>query len=81
MTGVKYNGTRQPHDPLANLVSKWHRRAKIPHMGGIGGHKRTCKGLFTESANRLPEPGLNHPAHAGVVRHTVPTKHYSRFLD
>ena len=51
MAGVKYDGTRQLHDFLVDLLSKWLRRAKIPHMGGVGGFKRTCKGLSTEFAN------------------------------
>ena len=51
MTGVKYGGIRQLDDLLANLFSKWPHRAKIPHMGGVGGFKRTCKGFFTEFAN------------------------------
>ena len=41
----------------------------IPHMGGVGGFKRTCKGLFTEVANRLPEPDPVSPAHAGVLHY------------
>ena len=41
MTGVEYGGIRQLHDLLVNLLSKWLRRAKIPHMGGVGGLKRT----------------------------------------
>ena len=51
VTGVKYDGARQLHDLLANQLSKWLRRAKIPHMGGAGVFKRICKGLFTEFAN------------------------------
>ena len=55
VTGVKYDGTRQLQDPLANLLSKWLRRAEIPHISGVGSFKRTCKGLFTDFANQLPE--------------------------
>ena len=40
----------------------------IPHMSGVGGFKRTCKGLFTELANRLPEPDPKSPAHAAALR-------------
>ena len=46
MPGVKYGGMRQLHDLLANLLSKWLRRAKILHIGGVGGFKRTCKGAL-----------------------------------
>ena len=59
LTGVKYSGIRLLHDLLAKLLSKWLRHAKIPHMGGVGGFKRTCRGLFTKFANQLPEPDLN----------------------
>ena len=38
----KYDGIRQLHDLLGALLSKWHRRAEIPPMGGVGGFKRTC---------------------------------------
>ena len=69
MTGVKYNGTRQLHDLLVNILSKWLRRAKIQHMGGVGGFKRTCKGLFTGFANQLPELDPNSPAHAADQRY------------
>ena len=41
-------------DLLLDLLSKWLRRAKIPHMRAVGGFKRICKGL-TEFANQLPE--------------------------
>ena len=51
MTGVKHDGTRELHHLLVNLLSKWLPRAKIPHMGGVGGSKRNCKGFFTEFAN------------------------------
>ena len=68
MTDVKYDGTRQLGDLLANLYSKWLRLAKISHMGGIGGFKRTCKGHFTEFANQLQELGPNSPAHVAALR-------------
>ena len=55
VTGVKYGGIRQLHDLLVDLLSKRLRRAKIPHMGGVGGFKRTCKGLFTEFVNHIPK--------------------------
>ena len=68
VTGVKYGGTRQLHDLLVNLLSKWLHRENIPHMGGVGGFKRTCKGLFTEFANQLPKLDPNNPAHAAALR-------------
>ena len=40
-TGDKYDGIWQLRDLLANLLSKWLRRANISHMGGVGGFKRT----------------------------------------
>ena len=44
-------------------------------MGGVGGYKHTCKGLFTEFVNQLPELDLNNPAHAAVLQYrrgTIP---------
>ena len=38
-------------------------------MGGVGGFKRTCKELFTEFANQLPELDPNSPAHAAALRY------------
>ena len=36
-------------------------------MGGVDGFKRTCKGLFTEFVNQLPELGPDNPAHAAAL--------------
>ena len=47
MTGVKYGGIRQLHDLFENLLSKRFRRAKISQTSGVGGFKRTRKGVFT----------------------------------
>ena len=62
-TSVKHDGTRRLHDLLANLLSKWLRRAKITHMGGVGGYKHTSKGLFTEFVNQLTKLDPRNPAH------------------
>ena len=67
--GVKNGGTRQLNDPPTGLLSKWLCRSKIPHMGGVLGYKRTCKGSFTEFAKRLHELGPNGPADAGALRY------------
>ena len=77
MTGIKHSGIRQLHDLLLNLLSKFLRRAKFRHMGGVGGFKRTCKELFTEFVNQLPELDPNSPAHVADL--PVPTGHYPRF--
>ena len=68
MTSVKHDGTRQLHDLLANLLSNWLRRAKITHMGGVGGYKHTCEGHFTEPLNQLPELDPKNSAHAADLR-------------
>ena len=68
VTGVKHDGIRQLHDLLANLLSKWLHRAKITNMGGVGGYRRTCKGLFTEICNLLPKLDPNNPVHAEDLR-------------
>ena len=69
VTAVKYDSTRQLHDLLMNLFSKWLLRARIPRMCGVGGFKRNCKGLFIEFANRLPELGPINPAHTEALRY------------
>ena len=40
----------------------------IPHMGGVGGFKYTCEGLFTGFADQLPELEPDNPPHAGALR-------------
>ena len=76
LKGVKYDGIGQLHEPPVNLLSMWLRRAKIPHMGGVGGFKRTCKGLFTELVNQLPgsstPPALPIPRPYGSEREPSP---------
>ena len=75
VTGVKHDGTRRLpgtrrlHDLLVKLLSNLLRRAKIPHMGGVGGFKRTRQGLFTEFLNQLPELDPDNPAHAAALRY------------
>ena len=38
-------------------------------MGGVGGFKRTCKGLFTTFANQLPELDPNNLVYAAALRY------------
>ena len=38
-------------------------------MGGVGGFKRTCKGLFTEFVNQLPELDSNNPSNAAALQY------------
>ena len=38
-------------------------------MGSAGGFKRTCKELFAEFANQLPELDPNGPAPAAALRY------------
>ena len=71
VTGVKHGGTRQLHVLFVNLLSKWLRRAKIRHMGGVGGLKRTCKGLITEFVNQLPKLDPNKSAYAAALRYRL----------
>ena len=66
---VKHYGTRHLHDLLVNPLSEWLRRAKTPHMGGGGGCKRTCTGLFTEFANQLNPLDPSVPADAKALRY------------
>ena len=37
-------------------------------MGGVGGYKHTCEGLFTEFINHLPKLDPNSPTYAGDLR-------------
>ena len=68
-TGVKHDGTRRLHGVLVYLLLKRLRRAKITHMGGVGGFKRTCKGLFTGFVNQLPVLDPNNPAYSAALRY------------
>ena len=68
VAGVKHGGIRRLHDLLVNLLSKWLRRAKITHMGGVGDYKHTCKGLFTEFIDHLPKLDPNSPTYAEDLR-------------
>ena len=38
-------------------------------MGGAGGFKRTCKGLFADFANKPYPPDFNGSANSGALRH------------
>ena len=69
LTGVKHDGARRLHDLLVNLLSKWLRRAKITHMGGVGGFKHAFKGLFTKFVNQLTKLDPDYPAHAADLRY------------
>ena len=55
MTGAKYDGIRQLHDSIANLLSRWLKRAHVPHKDGAWGKPQTCKGTFSEQMNRLSD--------------------------
>ena len=54
VTGVKCDGIRKPGAFLIGLPLKWLRQAITPHMGGVSGLVRTCKGAFAKYANRPP---------------------------
>ena len=55
VTGAKYDGIRQLHDSIVNLLSRWLKRAHVPHKGGAWGNPQTCKGTFSEQINRLSD--------------------------
>ena len=55
VTSAKYDGIRQLHDSIVNLLSRWLKRAHVPHKGGAWGNPQTCKGTFSEQINRLRE--------------------------
>ena len=54
-TGAKCDGIRQPHDTIVNLLSRWLKRAHVPHKGGAWGNPQTCKDTCSEQINRLSE--------------------------
>jgi hypothetical protein len=55
VTGAKYDGIRQLHDSIVNLLSRWLKRARVPHKGGAWGNPQTCKDTFSEQINRLSD--------------------------
>ena len=57
--GAKCDGTRRLIGALADWFSEMPRRAKITQMGGAGGFKRTCSGIFSEKADRRPTRHLH----------------------
>ena len=57
VTGAKYDDIRQLHDSIVNLLSRWLKRAHVPHKGGAWGNPQTCKGAFSEQINRLIDNG------------------------
>ena len=57
VTGVKYDGIRQLHDSIDNLLSRWLKRAHVPHKGGAWGNPQTCKHASSEQINRLSDNG------------------------
>ena len=52
MTGAKYDGIRQLHHSIVNLLSRWLQRAHVPHKGGAWDNPQTCKETFSEQTNR-----------------------------
>ena len=55
VTGAKYDGIRQLHDSIVSLLSRWLKRAHVPHKGGAWGNPQTCKDTFPEQINRLSD--------------------------
>ena len=55
VTGAMYDGIRQLHDSIVNLLSRWLKRAHVPHKGGAWGNPQTCKDTFSEQINRLSD--------------------------
>ena len=49
LASFKYDGTRQLHDPHANILSKWLRRARNPHMGAASAATSAPAGGSSES--------------------------------
>ena len=64
-TGVKYDGTRQLQGLPVNLLSKWLRRAKIPHMADV--HEGCHKPAKKADAGPGTPADETEPAEAGVV--------------
>ena len=68
VTGEKYDGIRQLHDFIVNLLSRWLKRAHVAHKGGAWGDPQTCKDAFTEQINRLSDyDSDNNPSLQGAI--------------
>ena len=50
-----YDGIRQLHDSIFNLLSRGLKRAHAPHEGGAWGNSQPWKDTFTAQVNRLSE--------------------------
>ena len=44
----------------ANLLSRWLKRAHVPHKGGAWGNLQAFKGALPEQINRLSENGSDN---------------------
>ena len=45
-TSAKYDGIRQLHDSIVNLLSRWLKRANVPHKGGAWGNPQPLRLFF-----------------------------------
>ena len=52
---AEYGGIQQLHDSIVSLLSRWLKRARVPHKGGAWGNPQTCKEIFSEQINRLSD--------------------------
>jgi hypothetical protein len=59
LVGAGGGGTTINHDSFVHAMSRWLKRARIPHKGGASGTSRTCKGLFTHITQRLNDVGAS----------------------
>jgi len=54
VTGAIGGVIRSLHDKFVNVLSKWLKRARIPHEGGRCGTSTSCKGIFSHLVNASP---------------------------
>jgi len=71
LVGAKGGGTTISHGSFANVISRWLKRARVPHRGGAGGTPRTYKNLFTHITQMFNDTGASESAHK-VLQSIIP---------
>ena len=69
--GAEGGGTTINHDSFVNVISRWLKRARVPHRGGAAGTPGTCKNLFTPITQMLNDVGASESAYK-VLQTIIP---------
>jgi len=70
LVGAEGGGTTINHDSFVNVISRWLKRAGVPHRGGAAGNG-TCKNLFTHITQNLNDVGASESAYK-VLQTIIP---------